>query len=547
MEKPMKKFLLITICLIFSLTCFIQLSYQNTHVSAAGEYEDYLISPTAIAVSDNNLFVFDEWENELILYDLSTKERMASVTLSGVSKLKISGDKLYALRNTSETEMSLSVFNFSLENQGTLNFQAGNQYIDFVISGLSLTALKANGDIHYFSISETTLNYQYTRESSAWEFPDLVSRHLIGMNHEGDNVTLIFTNGIYSYNTETSQSTKIYAVPNETTITHSTEQHIRLSDKTIVKIQSGEAVATINSNCSAIADNGNKIYLSNKDSHQVFVAEDGVSNDICLNPDIEPTMFTRENFKHIKLTAPAYLKLKPYSVNAKSTLNAGKHLTIIGESGNYYYCLVVGETNGLLFLEKATTLFEEIEIGFISTEYVVTVPTQIRSLPSTLTDNNNSLKDVHAGETVVVKNSTIIKNSKDELFYLVEIDGGFGFIKYSAVQSTRGNYELTTPCNAKTKRATTLFENADGTGEIIKLEKGTRIAMQEETAPTKDYVKIEYQDTNGIIYSGYVLADDIDPDGLSTLQILGLILVGTNLALLVTIIAIKRNSKKWKV
>ena len=130
---------------------------------------------------------------------------------------------------------------------------------------------------------------------------------------------------------------------------------------------------------------------------------------------------------------------------------------------------------------------------------------------------------------------------------MVEVDGTFGFIKYSAVQSTRGNYELTTPCNAKIKRATTLFENADGTTIIITLEKGTRVAMQEETAPTKDYIRIEYQDTNGIIYSGYVLADDIDPDGLSTLQILGLILVGTNLALLITILAIKRNSRKWKV
>lgn len=542
----MKKFLILLICSILTFSSFGVCNLKNTSAIASEEYENYLISPTAIAVSENKLFVFDEWENELILYNLSSKERVASVTLSGVSKLLISGNKLYALRLLNENEMEISIFSLNLESSGSLNFQPENFYIDFVILGTELKALKEDGDIDYFTISGNTLSYQYTRKTSAISFEGLKTRKIIGMSYVNNKITITFSEGIYSYNTETSEIKKIYSAPIESEITHSTKGYVRLSNKDVVKISTGKTIVASNTDCSAIAVYNEKVYLSNKNSHQVFMVVENTISDIGLNPDITPTIFKADNFKHLKLKSSEDLKLKPYSVNKTRRVESGKHLTAIGELGNYYYCLYVGETNEFLYLEKSTN-YEVIDIGLSPSNYIVTVPTQIHQLPSSLANNNAIMAEVSASENVIVTNSTIIKNNKDELFYLVSIDNEFGFIKYSAVQSTRGNYELTTPCNAKIKRATTLFVNSDGTEEIIKLEKGTRIATQEETGPTKDYIKIEYQDPNGIIFSGYVLADDIDPDGLSTLQILGLILVGTNLALLLTIVIIKRNSKKWKV
>lgn len=554
----MKKFISLLTCLALFFLFQGIIPLRENVAEASGDYQNYLISPTSIIATEDKLFVADEWANELILYDLTSKERLASVTLSGVKKLKISGDKLYALANNN-SEIALYAYNLSLQEAQVLSFpstyQTNGAPIDFVVSEDEIKVLNSDGEesatIDNFTIKNSKLEqilFTSATLSSLGFTNDI--KELIAMNITLSEIILVFKTGVYAYNTSTYKLSENYLPSNGVIITHGSENHIMLSNGEIVNLNSKETVTTDQTSCSGITSVGNKVYITNKTTHQVFIVESGSLKDLSLNPEIEPTMFEAKSFKHIKLLASADLKLKPYSVETKRTVESGKHLTVIGETENYYYCLYVGETNEFLYLEKNNNYYEIIEIGEISTSYIVIVNTHIRAFPSSKTNGNPVIGEnspLHASEIVIVKNSTIIQNSSEELFYLVEYDGEFGFIKYSAVQSTRGQYALTTPCNAKIKRATTLFENADGTSELITLNKGTRIAMQEETAPTKDYIKIEYQDENGIIYSGYVLADDIDPDGLSTLQILGLVLVGTNFALLATILIIKRKSKKWKV
>ena len=556
----MKKIISLISCLALTLL-FLGIIPLKTTVKAhaSGEYQNYLISPASIVATEEHIFIADSWTNEIILYDLTSKERLSSVNLSGVKQLKISGDKLYALATTNvDNETAIFTYNLSLQNQTKLSFPisylANGSPIDFVVLNDEIKVLKTDGNLNAtidsFTIEEASLVQKPFESATISSFNfNAAIKDLISMNIHTTEIIVIFKTGVFAYDTSTYQSRTIFTPTENTYITQSSEDYVILSNGKIIQLESGEVVATSLKTCSGIANVGNKVYIANKDSHQILGLDSGTLIDLSLNPDISPTLFNAKNFKHIKLTSSALLKLKPYSVEANRSVEAGKHLTIVGELENYYYCLYVGEENEFLYLDKSTNNFEEIEIGSVSTSYVVIVNSYIRKFPSSKQNSNPAIGEnqIHASETIIVKNSTIIKNNREELFYLVEYNGEFGFIKYSAVQSTRGQYTLTTPCNAKIKRATTLFENADGTGEIIALLKGTRIAMQEETAPTKDYIKIEYQDENGIIYSGYVLSDDIDPDGLSTLQILGLILVGTNLALLITILVIKRNSKKWKV
>ena len=66
-------------------------------------------------------------------------------------------------------------------------------------------------------------------------------------------------------------------------------------------LSSKEVVATKNVQVSGFANFGDKVYISSKVSHQVFENNGSVILDLGLNPEIMPTLFSAENFIHIKL------------------------------------------------------------------------------------------------------------------------------------------------------------------------------------------------------------------------------------------------------
>ena len=519
---------------------------------ALGEEETYLISPTALAVTSTHIYVADNATQKILSYDKITKEQTSIAQIPRVQKLLISGDNLYALNTLDSDNHSLLRIDFDLSNVTSIAFPTSyptENILDITISGSTVYVLRSGGNIDQLTVIGNTLNMGFgsTTSTSTLNLLNAVYSELNSINVREGKLVLTTPTCVYELNLSNSSVKEVFKSTNDN-ILHATSTHVITTSGNLIELESKSKIQTGLTSCSGLASADGVIYLSSSNTHKVFKIESEQLTDLCLNPAIVPLTLSANNLVHIKLLDSTNLYLEPYSVSPCMEIESGTHLTVIGTYDNFYYCMVVGEINNYVYLNRNTSNFETINIGMTSTKFTATRSTKIYSLPSTNNDEKNRvIGTIDASEGIMVKNSTIIENSNGELFYLVEHGDSYGFVRATFVQSTKGLIELTTPCNAKTKRSTTLFENANATGTILTLEKGTRIALKEEIAPTKEYILVEYQDTNGVVYTGYILADDIDPDGLSTLQILGLVLVGTNLTLLLTILLIKKRSKKWKV
>lgn len=549
----MKKFLTIVSALILCLACVGAIPTSPANHRASGEEETYLISPTALAVTSSTIYVADSFTGKIMSYDKSTKGLTATTLVSGVKKLLLSGENLFALTITDQNSHGLQKLDFGFKNTSTIDFPSAypdKDILDITISGSTVYVLRSGGNIDHMNLVGNTLTMRSpsTTSTSTLNLLNMVYNDLNSINERSGKLVLTTPTCAYELNLTNSAVREIFKVSSGDIISHASATHLTTTSGKLVDIDSKTFIQTNLSSCSGLYCTSDIVYLSSDFVHKVYKVEKNQISDLSLNPPVIPNRLVASDLIHIKLINSTPLFLEPYSVHPCLTVQGGTHLTVIGTYKDFYFCMVVGDTNQYLYLNKNSANFETINTGSANTKFTATRTNKIYSLPSTKTDEANKiLGTIQASEDIMVKNSTIIENSNGELFYLVEHENGHGFVRTTFFQSTKGTVELTTPCNAKTKRATTLFENANASGVILTLEKGTRIALKEEVAPTKDYILVEYQDTNGVVYTGYLLSDDVDPDGLSTLQILGLVLVGTNLILLLTIFLIKRRSKKWKV
>lgn len=549
----MKKIISILSAFMLTLGVLGLFTHHPVSVKASGEIESYIISPTALAVSSSTIYVADSATGKIIALNKTTKTQTASASLSDVKKLIISGENLFALTKSGTNTNSLQMLNLTLENVVALTFPSAyptSEIIDVAISSSTVYILRNGGDIDHLNLTGSTLNMgsPSTTATSTLEHLNSVYNDLNSINEHNGKLVLTTPVSAFKLNLTNSAVEKVFETQPSETILYSAGTHLVSSKGRLLDLESNTTTETGILSFTGLSSSEGVAYLTSSSTHQVFKVEGGALQDLSVNPAIHPTYLTANNFIHIKVLGETPLFLEPFSVNPFILVESNTHLTVIGTYGDFYFCMVAGTQNKYLYLDSKSANFETINIGDSSVKFTAIRSNKIYSLPSTSTDEKNIvLGTIFASEDIMVKNSTIIENSKGELFYLVEYAGGFGFVRASFLQSTKGAVELTTPCNARTKRTTTLFENADGTGVIMTIEKGTRISLREESAPTKDYIEVEYQDTNGVVYTGYLLSDDVDPDGLSTLQILGLVLVGTNFALLLTILLIKKRSRKWKV
>lgn len=515
--------------------------------STATESQTHLISPTLMASSSTSLFVVDESNNQIIRFD--NRQITAQTHLPEVKKLLISGDNLFALANNQLYSLSLDL---TLKQPILFGTISTDQLTDISISGDKLFVLRGNNKIAILSLPTTSSSTSIENIEIQDRGNEIKNSTINQIHSSGADLILCSSTKVFKLRnelTENNLAETIYSCEQNETIIFSSASHILTSKNKLVNLTNSESVTLNGLNPSGFATNESDVFISSKTTHQVFkCSNSGHLTDLMLNPETELNKFSAKDFIHIKLTANAKLLYRPYSVEETLLAPSGTHLTVVAESGNFYYCLYRSESkNQFLYLAKSNT-FETLTPSINESIYIATRSCTAYSLPSTITDSENKVVSNHpAGSEITVLTSSTCQNSIGELFFLVKIGDSFGFIRSNLLQSTKSAVQLTTACNAKTKRATTMFENADGTIEIIELKKGTRIALMEEISPTKNYVLAEFQDTNGTVFSGYIFTEDIDPDGLSTLQILGLVLVGANLTLLLTILIIRKRSRKWKV
>lgn len=524
-----------------------------------------IISPTTITCAQNSIYCFDEHFNKIFKFDCditpsaSGVTPTASIALSGVKKLVPTNNGIVAFVTTPEPQLLL--LDYELTSSTPISFSPAypslSQTTDISFYDSNFYILRGDGDIDKFSFLTNTTLQLSTPGTFAKETYLPNSDDTIKMFDAIENGFLL-KSSTKSYKMSLSDiSPQSETTQAETTLTNG-ETFLFASNKfaltstgRILNTSTNETIALTAQSISGFYATDTDIYMSAKDTHQILKLNltTKTTIDLQINPEIQPSYLSANEFISIKTTAETDLFFKPYSISATKTIPANTHLNVIATYDNFYYCLLISENkNQFLWLNSSVNTFEIIPNGTCNTTYTATRTCSVFALPTTILDESNSvLCVISASQDVTVLSSNTISNSNGELFYLAKSGDFLGFVRFNSVQSTRGTVELTTPCNAKTKRETVLYESPDGTGEILTLEKGTRISLLEDASPTKDYLLAEFQDTKGIVYTGYIFSDDVSTDGLTTLQILGFVLIGTNIALLATILIIKKNSKKWKI
>lgn len=539
-------------------------THTNLHASANTTTQP-IISPTAITYTENSIFVADEHYNKILKFDgniipsSSGVTPTASISLSGVEKLLPTENGIVAL--TLSPTPQLILLDHDLTSTTPITFSPAyntlSQMTDIAYYDSNFYILRSGGDIDKFSFTTSSTLQLSTPGTFAKE---------TYLPNSNDNIVMFdaIENGFLLKSSTKSFKMSLSGITpqNETTQTETTltggetfkftsKNYALTSTGRIIDTSTGKTLTTYTQEISGFYTTATDIFMTSKSTHKIIKLNLATKTpkDLQINPEIQPTFLAPNEFINLKTNSETQLFYKPYSVSATKIVPHNTHLNVIATYENFYYCLLVSDTdNQLLWLNKDDQTFEIVPYGNCNTTYTATRTCSIYELPSTKLDSANSvLCVVSASQDVSVLSSNTICNSKGELFYLAKSGDALGFIRSNYLQSTRGTVELTTPCNAKTKRGTVLYESPDGTKEIITLENGTRIALLEDASPTKEYLLAEFQDTKGIVYSGYILSDDVSTDGLTTLQILGCVLVGTNIALLTIILVIKKHSKKWKI
>lgn len=563
-----QKFVFFPFLIILMAFCFVFPTNKALQKTSANSSAKPIITPTLLTSIDQELYIYDQDSSGVFSKSLDQGSSQIEPNFALVSDkiiaLKANSNNVYAL--TQNTEQSQSIIkltkDLSVVNSCTisLNSFAVNEVIDIAVTDTTLTTLKTNGDLTEFEIDGNNLNF--IRTISKGDLDSIVANVKINQIDSCEH-GLYLSSELSVYHLDTTHHTleieeKLSTIYPLKDIYANGSSFVGLHEDGVVSIIQGETttfnVETSN-NLSSVCLIGTNVYFSSPSTHQIFYCSNTNNGlkDLKINSDIEVT-YKQLDFLHLTTLSTTSLYLQPYSVNPWLQIEEGSHLTVISSKVEGYtgisLCLYSANGKNYYLYLKDNSTCVAISQKETSQKYVCVYKTSVYSHPTTVQDDiSHKVQDLEISpqtEVGLLMASTV-SNDNDENFYLIKIGDKQGYVLKSALQPLDPEYSLTIKCNAKTKRQTTIYASTDGTDEIITLNKNTRIQLQEDPSPEKKYLEVKYQAPNGIVYSGYILNDDVDPDGLSLLQIMGLILIVANVAVLIVIVVVKKRSKKWKL
>lgn len=576
-NKKRKKYMtklkrIITLSLLCSLllfSSFFSITHKGIKTANAESPLLHLQTPTKSAILGEDIYIFDETTSSLIKRPrrapIGTEqiEITSSKHIEGVMALESTENGIIALIKEDE-EITLTLISPSLTDSDLTFFApyySKNFVIDLSYDNGTLFLLTSQGEIDKFTLTETTL----TRTTGKFTKSDigLSSSDIYQISHQDETMFILSSSALYKVNTTTLSNQEITLSTSVSSISYEGNNLFALNSNNTLFIVSNSSEITTKTlthgyTLSGLSSSSDNIaYISSPNSHQMLeynLSQDKLT-DLKVNETILPAINSANNFRYITLNKSTSLYLQPYSVTPKLGLEAGSKLTIIGSapgeySNEFYYVLIETATkNEYLYLKKETndTNFSETLIQSAQGKFVAIRRVKLYSFPSINKDSLNIESESFLPQTEFEANSEIISSGINSFLKITMPNGEVKFAPAESLQPLKSAVELTLKCNAKTKRETTLTENENGTGEIIKISKNTRIKLLEEVSPNKKYIKASYQTESGITYTGYIFTEDVDPDGLSTLQILGLILIIINILVLMLIVIIKQKSRKWKL
>jgi len=330
------------------------------------------------------------------------------------------------------------------------------------------------------------------------------------------------------------------------------------------------------SSISGVSVSNSKLYISSKlDQKVITVTLETLTTNMIVtniesysNPNVTQSLFNSEQIRLMEITSDTAVSLKatPYSKKGNITLSSGSCVIEIGcgsinydeivsvsessiqdntISGYKYYMANVNGTNYYGFLPISAV--SEIITNDANLPYAFAKKNiNVYKYPSATEDEINTIiyttdeiermeivKDI-SGYFYTVGSAEAIRS-----FCCVKINDEIGYIESSDIDRFPEITLIQT--NAEILRGTPVY--AEVTDEIPtwNLIKGKRVRIIENRFGTEKWTKIAFNDDDGVTCVGYVLADNIQADSWSTLQIIGFILVLVTLVLLVIILIVRNR------
>ena len=256
------------------------------------------------------------------------------------------------------------------------------------------------------------------------------------------------------------------------------------------------------------------------------------------NPDKEDWQ-TGQNLQFIQTISQTEFKEYPYSYKGEQ-LEPLTDLIVLcdeqAEFSGYIYATYISEGQNQYGYVKKDDIKTKTTTNY-NYKVRAMVDTKLYTYPSNIIDaNNNKITDVQKDSIITIKTDAgKILNGGHQFVYVQIEDGTMGYMSTGTISNIIDKKEQKSNTNATIIRQTILYQNSNGTGAQLTLEKDTRVTISGKLNPKSKYTKVMYQTNEGEQITGYVLTKDLSSDGLTTLQIIGIILLVINGIILILI------------
>ena len=547
----------------------------------------YLSAPELIESNPTTgiLFVYDSFTKKLMSFNPAEQTLVASSEWSAeILSLCHTDTYLLALIKESETNNSLYIINETTlektkltspiyEQIKILCFTACGDKVYLYSSDKLIETATINISEHTLTGrtllasssqfgSDTPTHIMLSNETLYYTTSTESSEQICKLNDDGEgNIEkeIIYTSPIY-------HGKYVYSTPhNETAncILTSSNYLLTINNDSVTasEIPSGN----INSTLSSITFIDTTKYFADASSQTIWKlgATDNRLTAIFKNATPNPAIINAKNHKYLEIVKPTGLYATPYATNTIKDLSVGDRLTVIANDDESYtgfhYCIYTTKTEniyGYIKIDDSFTILPKTEV-YIPLKVIGDTSNHVYYLPSGISDEfNTGFKELESLSITTQIIAQKVTNSAGDDFYLIELENGiFGYIRYSQVTSNFASIQTERiKCNGKTKRETILYISPSSTtsaiytdAEIenfnnkIEITPNTRIHLDEKVKAGNTYTKVTYQTEDGATYIGYIKTADIDADGLTPLQTVGVVLVAVNILVLGLIFILRKR------
>lgn len=170
--------------------------------------------------------------------------------------------------------------------------------------------------------------------------------------------------------------------------------------------------------------------------------------------------------------------------------------------------------------------------------YVITSKCDLYTLPNFSSDK------------VLDENNNIISLKHKQIVNILSIEGDFAYIEFEETKGYVYKFYLTSnsspliyPVFNATIRNDCKVLDSDFEDSGYSLTKKTRVYIYEGYSSKKDFIAIQFVLEDGSLYNGYVDKQYIDPDGVSSVLIIGLVIIISAVTVILSLIFIKKKKK----